>query len=269
MEYEHHNSFSLTDPKTRKCMDLNEDFGGVIINTNETTYDRECMPQMNIITDKNDNQDGETFIDAKYGTRIIDMTIFLQDEGNDLSRLKMWLNKPHQQWFEWEHDWGLGLYVIETGGWKSQVFYGKKFNGKIDLKFIAHSPFYTFRKGKEYPRIYSNPKINEPNRMGTIANVKSFPIIKITPNGTQATIQFKWNENLIVTLNNVDKPIYLDTQKETCYEMNGSILIPTPLKFYSDVYYHYPYIDPDISNYFTILQGDLLEVSIEHRARII
>ena len=78
-DYQHYNSFNLTDPKTGKTKNLTTDFGGIIINTNDEVYERECMPQINFITDKNDMRDGEIFLGATYGTRVIDITCFFED----------------------------------------------------------------------------------------------------------------------------------------------------------------------------------------------
>lgn len=54
--YQHFTNFNLTDPRTGKTKNLYDDFGGIIINTNETYYERECMPQVNFITDKKDRK---------------------------------------------------------------------------------------------------------------------------------------------------------------------------------------------------------------------
>ena len=135
IDYQHFNSFNLTDPKTGKTKNLTDDYGGIIINISDEVYERECMPSIDFITDKNDMLDGELFIKAKYQVREISMTCLFSEEngGADLFELKRWLGKKYQQLFEWDNDDEMkGIYTICSGNFKTQAYYGKKFYGKIE-----------------------------------------------------------------------------------------------------------------------------------------
>lgn len=275
-DYQHFMTFNLTDPLTGKTKNIFDDFGGRIINTNEQYYERECMPQVNFITDKNDNRDGEIFINAHYGTRTIDMVCFFDeaDGGGDLFELKRWLyksrdGKRYPQLFEWDGD-DEDKYILahESGGWLSKVYYQKKFYGEIPLKFIAHNSFYSIKNEKNI--IFPNMNIGDSKNIRCAGNSESFPLIKITPNGTQSIIQFKWND-LVVTLSNVDKPIYLDCELNKTYEYINGILTPVNGKYSSTKFIKYPYIiaDSDVKNSFTILQGSINEFRISARSRIL
>jgi len=265
-------SFNLTDPRTGKTKNIFDDFGGRIINTNETTYDRECMPQLNFITDKNDNRDGEIFIGGALGTRVIEMTCFFSEEdgGGDLSELKRWLFKQHnnkklQQIFEWDGaDDNSAILAIESGGWQSKVYYQKKFYGEIPLKFICHSPYYFIKDEKDI--LFTGLKAGDMRNIRCAGNTESYPLIKIVPNGTQSVIQFNWN-GLIVTLNNVDKPIYLDCWLSSCYEYISGIITPTN-KCNTTLYKDFPLVDADLPNSITVLQGNF-DMIITLNSRII
>jgi phage-related protein len=276
MDYQHYNTFNLTDPITGKTKNIYDDFGGLIINTNETYYERECVPQVNFITDKNDTRDGEIFINAYYGTRVIEMTCFFSEEqgGGDLFELKRWLYKSrdgrrHRQWFEWEgDDENKHILVYESGGFQSKAYYQKKFYGELTFKFIAHNSFYSIKDEKDI--VFNNLVTNNITNIRCAGNSESFPLIKITPNGTQSIIQFQWND-LLITLSNVDKPIYLDCELNQTYEYVNGILTPVNTKYSSTKYIDYPYItsDADEKNILKILNGNISEFRISPRSRIL
>jgi hypothetical protein len=269
MEYKHHNSFNLTDPKTGITKNLTDDFGGIIINTNEEVYERECMPQINFITVKNDFTDGELFVDAHYGIRTIDMTVLFSEElgGGDLFELKRWLGKKYQQIFNWDEDLeNLGIYAIESGNWQSQVYYTKKFYGKINLKFICHNPYYFKLKDRDIT--FTNMILNQDYVVKNNGNSNSYPLIKITPSTT--TVVFKWND-LIITLSNltIGNHIYLDCKKCVCYEVINNIKTLATTKFYSNEFYDFPEIDVDNKNILTVTNGSVAEMIITPNTLVI
>jgi phage-related protein len=206
------------------------------------------------------------------------MTVFFSEEdgGGDLFELKRWLyktreGKKYRQWFEWDSDdENKQILVYESGGWKSQVYYQKKFYGQIDFKFIAHYPFYSVKNEKDITFAGTDVAIGHRNNIRCAGNSEPYPLIKITPNGTQSAIKFIWND-LTVTLSNVDKPIYLDCAKKKCYEIINGIVTPSNLKYSSTKFIKYPYItsDPDIKNYIQILAGNVSEFRITPRSRIL
>lgn len=269
MQYQHHTSFNLTDPKTGKTKNLTNDFGGIIINVNDEVYERECMPQINFITVKNDFMDGELFMDAKYGIRVIDLEIFFSEElgGGDLFELKKWLGKQYRQLFTWDDDWeDLGIYVIESGNWKSQVYYTKKFFGKISLKFVAHNPYYF--KIKDRDIIFNSLVLNQEYIAKSKGNVNSYPLIKITP--TTSTVVFTWND-LIVTLNNLTtgSSIFIDCKKCTCYEVINNIKTSSMSKFTSNDVWDFPIIDCEDRNIIKLISGGISEMIVYPNTRII
>ena len=113
-EYQHYNSFCLRSPITGETRSLKDDYNGIIINENATTYDRECMPDLNIITDKISGVDGELFMKANYQPRVISMTVFfgeIEKTDGDFVRFKEWVGKKYPQEFSWEDDWEEDKYL--------------------------------------------------------------------------------------------------------------------------------------------------------------
>ncbi|MVX64653.1 hypothetical protein GKZ28_13215 [Clostridium chromiireducens] len=211
------------------------------------------MPQMNFITDKNDLRDGEIFIDAHYGVREIEMTVLFDETGADLFELKKWLGKKHQQIFNWDDDWDeKAIFAIENGNWKSQVYYGKPFYGRINLKFICHNPYYFKLKDRDIT--FANMVLNQDYAVKSKGNSDSLPLIKITPNTTK--VVFKWND-LTITLNNltINNPIYLDCEKCQCYEMSNNIKTFTISKFTSNYAYEFPILLCDARNTLKVIEG--------------
>lgn len=269
MDYQHYNTFNLYDPKTGKTKNSLDDYGGIIINTNEEYYERECMPQFNFTTDKNDTRDGEIFIRATRSPRNLDnLEMFFTEEngGGDLDELKKWLGKPYQQWFSWDgDDRDVGIWAIIDGGFKSQVYYGKKFFGKIPLKFIAHDPYYY--KTRENDIVFPNLPVGSSKNIGYLGNTNGYPVIKIT--ATTTTVKFKWND-LVVNLNSLTtNPIYLDCKKCQCYEMVNGIKVLTSSKYYSTKYIDFPELECDLPNSLNILEGNIVEFRITPNTRFI
>jgi hypothetical protein len=268
MDYQHHNSFNLTDPKTGKTKNLTTDFGGIIINTNEEVYEKECMPQLNFTTDKNDMRDGEIFLNATYGIREIPMTVLFSEElgGGDLFELKKWLGKKYQQIFNWDEDLEeKEILAIESGGWKSQVYYTKHFFGKIDLKFICHYPYYSRIKDRDIT--FTNLVIGENYKVKSKGNSDSYPLIKII--STTPSIVFQWND-LTITLNYLTtNPIYLDCEKNICYEIINGVKVLVTSKFSSTDYMDFPEIFADDDNYVKLLSGTVSSMTVSPNTRII
>lgn len=269
IDYQHFTNFSLTDIRTGKTKNLTEDFGGIIINTNETFYERECMPQQNFITDKNNTRDGEIFIKSTYGVRTLDMTCLFSEElgGGDLFELKQCLGKKYQQIFEWENESNnLGIYVIENGGWKSQVYYQRQFYGQIELKFIAHNPYYFIKNERDIT--FSGLNIGDSKNIKCRGNCDSYPLLKITP--TSTLISFKWND-LTVTLSNltIGQTYYLNCELCQCYYFNNNIKVLSGNNYQSNQYIDYPKIDCEMQNTLNMISGTVSSFVIQLNSRII
>jgi len=268
-DYQHYNTFNLTDPRTGKTKNCLDDFGGIIINTNDETYERECMPQMNFVTDKNDNRDGEIFIKATRGSRNIDsLTLLFTEEngGGDLFELKRWLGKDYQQWFEWDgSDEEDGIWVIENGGWKSQVYYQKEFYGKIELKFIAHNPYYY--KTQEKDITFTNLTTGDSKNVRCAGNVDSYPLLKITPSTT--SVSFIWNDLTVILSDlTIGTTYYLDCEKCQCYYIANSIKILCFSKYASNIYIDFPSLLCEGTNTINVASGSF-SIAITPRTRII
>lgn len=268
IDYQHFNSFNLTDPKTGITKNLTDDFGGIIININDDTYDRECMPQQNFITEKNDMIDGELFINSHYGVRIIDVTCLFSEEngGADLFELKRWLGKKKQQLFTWDlDDEDKGIYAIEQGGWQSQVYYGKKFYGKITFKFVCHNPYYFNMKDRKIT--YTNLVIGTDYVIRYRGNSDSLPLIKIVAGSP--SINFRWNDLNITLSNLTNNPIYLDSEINNAYEMVNGFKSLVTYKYKSTEFIDFPEIMSEGRNSLTLLSGIVNSIEISPNTNII
>lgn len=267
-DYQYYEGFKLTDKETGITRHL-IDFGGVVYNPNADSISRNLLPEPTHVVDKNDNQDGERYVKTVYGTRIIEVPVVFSEKngGGELFELNRWLGKKHQQVFEWEDDdEHKEIDVIYQKGFDMDVLFGEKFYGLVTLSFIAHNPYWRIKN--EQPLIYTNLNTNSSFVIKNKGNSDCFPLVKITPSGTQATIKLQWN-NVTITLSNIDKPFYIDCQAERCYEMNGSVIVPTLVKYVSDKYYTFPKLYTDKLNTITVLQGSISEFNMKLNTRII
>lgn len=265
-EYQYYNDFTLTNIKNRNIKALS-DFGGQVYNPNNDKLSKNLLPEINHIVDKNENIDGERYIKSVYGTRIIEVPCFFQGSNGtlDLDDLNKWLGNKHQQVFSWKGDYK-EIDVIYKSSIDMDIFYGSEFNSVVVLSFIAHDPYWRLKNEK--PIIYKNLILNNKEIIPCRGNANSHPLIKITPNGTQAKIRFKWND-IEIQLSNIDKPFYIDCKKQRCYEYVGGIITPTLVKYKSDAFLHFPIIDYEIKNSFTLLEGSISELSIQSNTKII
>ena len=146
------------------------------------------------------------------------------------------------------------------------IYYGREFNAVFTLNFIAHNPYWRLKH--ELPYVRKGLTSGNILKIKNKGNANCYPLIKITPNGTQSTIKFNFND-LQVTLSNVDKPFYIDCELERCYEIiNGEKKISLT-KYVSDKYGNFPYMWYDKQNIFQLIQGNIAEIEMELRTRII
>ena len=273
-EYQHYNSFCLRSPITGETKSLKDDYNGIIINENAITYDRECMPDLNIITDKISGVDGELFMKANYQPRVISMTVFfgeIEKTDGDFVRFKEWVGKKYPQEFSWEDDWEEDKYlnVLLYKGFETKTYYGKEgiYNGKVDLQFIAYDPLW--RIYNERHIIFENLSVGDNKNIKSKGNVSCNPLIYITPLTTE--IGLKWND-LNITLKNltIGQEYIIDCETEKFYYKTSSGIIVNCIdKYSSNVYLDYPIIDIDLTNNFKITKGKIKKIDIDPRSLIL
>jgi len=257
-EYIYHNDFQLGN-KTLSS------FNGIIINTDDSKKKMNLLPEIEHIVDKDSFNNGERYIRSRYQPRVIDIDVMFSDDV-DLDELSAWLGHNKQQTFSWCDDIiDKEISVIYQKGFDLDVYYGKKFYGQTNLSFIAHYPFWKVKKEKD--KIITNPNINQEYTFKSKGNIESLPIIKITPIGTQSNIIFKWND-LTVALTNIDKPIYIDSEGQV-YEMINGIKVYQMIKYFSNLNYDMPTVQPFVRNKFILVQGAVSEVKITLNSEIL
>lgn len=267
-DYQYFEGFKLTDKETGITRSLS-DFGGTVYNPNNDGVQRNLLPEPSHIVDKNENQDGERYVKTVYGTRSIEVPVVFaeKDGGGDLFELNRWLGKKHQQIFEWEDDEEhKEIDVIYQKGFDMDILFGGQFYGLVTLNFIAHNPYWRIKN--EQPLIYANLNAGSVLDIKNKGNTNCFPLVKITPVGTQATIKIQWNDVLIV-LSNINQPFYIDCEKERCYEMNGTTKVISLSKYVTDKYYTFPKLYADKRNILSVIQGSISEFKIQFNTRII
>jgi hypothetical protein len=260
-EYQYYNDFRLGD-KTLSS------FNGTIINTDENKKKMNLLPDIENITDKDSSKHGERYIRSRYQPRVIDISVIF-NQDTDLDELRAWLGYDGLQKFSWEDELitEKEIDVIYNKSLDMEVYYDKDFWGECELSFIAYYPFWKVKGEKE--KIVSNPIINTEYYFKGKGNIVSLPIIKLTPNGTQSTIVFKWND-LTITLQNVDKEIYIDSEDDgQVYEIINGIKVNKILKYYSNSDYDMPINKPFIKNKFILLSGSISELSVKLNSEIL
>lgn len=258
-EYVYHEDFRLGD-KTLSY------FNGTIINTEDTKKKYNLLPEIEHITDKDSSNNGERYIRSRYQPRTIPISVIFEGDV-DLEELNAWLGVNKQQTFSWcdEQFVDKEIDVIYDKGFDMEVYYGKKFYGEVELSFIAHDPLW--RVTNEKDKIITNPAIGNKYYFKNKGNIESLPILKITPNGTQSTIVFTWND-LIITLKNIDKDIYIDSEGQVYSYVNG-VRTSQMDKYFSNEYYDMPILQPFIKNTFILNTGSVSQLSVTLNSKIL
>jgi hypothetical protein len=261
-EYQYYEDFRLGN-KTLSS------FNGVIINTTDNTKKMNLLPEIEHVTDKDTINNGERYIRSRYQPRIIEISTMFNDDV-DIEELNAWLGNNKQQTFSWEDEKFIDkeIDVIYNKGFDAEVYYGKDFHGEVDLTFIAHDPLWRIKNEKE--KIITNPVIGTEYYIKSKGNIDSNPIIRIIPNGLQSSIVFSWND-LIITLQNVDKEIYIDSSGLTgqVYNYNNGIKISQMTKFYSNIKYDFPVVVPFIKNKLILTSGSVSQIGVKVNSRIL
>ena len=239
------------------------DFNGIIYNKGDG-HAINVAPSITHMTEKLPNRDGELFYGSTVDPRIIELSVYFEDEV-DIEQLSAWLCSKNTQPFSFVDDYK-EIDVVYNSIIDMRAFYNSTFQGLMDLTFIAYNPY--FRVINEKNITIKSPTINKDYSAKTKGNVDSYPIIKIVPNGTQSKIRFKIND-MTIALQNVNKEIYLDCESEEVYELNSGAKIPIINKFYSREFYEFPYLKPFVSNTIRILEGAVSEISINLNSRVL
>lgn len=253
-KYQHFKSFILIDPKTNLGKSLYKDFGAIIIDTNDSYYERECLPDFKDVVDESETKHGSVFIDSYYKPRIINMTIFFPPEADDnLQLFKRWVGKTYEQKFEWEDDEECKyIYTKLNKGFTSKAYYGKDFNGMIDLEFIAYNPFYKIKSERDL--VFDNVVLNREYNIRTNGNTDSSPIIKIIPKTNN--INLTWN-NISIKLKGltVNREYILDCEMELLYYINGDKKVNCMSMFESNSTWDFPLLNMETKNTFKLTSG--------------
>jgi hypothetical protein len=262
-EYQYYDDFSLGGF-------FLSDMGGIIYNTDDTKRTINQLPDIEHSTDKDSANDGERYIQSRYGTRSIENIPIIWKDGTDLALVRAWLGKKEQQVLYWrddiEHKEIDVIYnkSIDFGG-----FYDKnnEYVGQIEnISFVAHDPYWRIQN--EYERKIISPIIGTEYSIKSNGNVESSPIIRIKVPSTQSTIKLLWND-LTITLTNVLSEIYINSEDGEVYEyLNGEKDYQMD-KYYTNDNYDLPLVKPFVKNTFKILQGSVFQMGITLNSKII
>lgn len=266
--YQYYDDFKLIDKETGIEKRLS-DFGGIVYNPDNNAFSINMLPDPGHITDKNENQDGERYIKTIYGTRIIEVPVYFSEDlgGGELFELNRWLGKKKQQVFQWVNDdERKEIDVIYKQGFDMDFLYGEKFNGLATISFVAHNPYWRIRD--ERPMIFNNVKQGNEFKVKNKGNTECYPLIEITPESGNSSIKLEIN-GLTMTLSKLDKPIYIDCEKERVYEIIDGKKIASLDKFVSNDFCEFPYFKTEVKNKIKIIQGNIKKIKLNLNTRII
>lgn len=229
------------------------------------------LPSVKHITQDNDNIDGSLYIKSKHETRILEIPIFIYD-NIDMNRFKSWVGDIESGERELRFIYENGqlseeyINVVYNSSYDFTTWYHNGFNGKAKLSFIAHNPYYKIKN--ESPFIINNPLIEQIYTFKSKGNVCSNPRIEITPK-SKTNISLIINE-LPITILNVDKTIYINSNDGEVYVLNNGIR-QTKYKDYksngnSSLPIVYPYQKP---NSIKVMSGDIYDIKIYPNSLII
>ena len=214
------------------------------------------------------NVHGKYHYKTVYDERIITIPVYIYDEI-DIDKFKSWINSCEEQVFYYCSQDGSVDYkeidVVYNKGLDLTSYWTPSFRGFATLEFVAHYPLWRVRD--EDKNVITNPTIGKTYPVITKTNIKSKPLIKVTPNGTQ-TISLSFNE-LIMTLTGVSQPIYIDSFNGEVYTVNNGIRENAFSKFYSNGWYEMPIIKPFEINHIKVASGSVSEIIITPNSRII
>ena len=239
------------------------DFGGVIYNK-ENNQPIQIAPEIKHTTLSLPNKDGSLYYGSTYSERIMDIPVYFEGDI-DIQELSSWLCSSEEQMFSFVED-DKEIPVVFNGKVSLSAYYDGIFKGMLDISFIAHDPYYHIIN--ERPITIANPVINEERNIKSKGNVDSMPTIKVTPIGTQSKIRFKWND-MVVVLQNITKPIYIDSENDDVYEYSSTTKISRMEKYFSNDYYDFPILEPYKANKITLIEGNLESIEITPNSRII
>lgn len=270
--YQHYTSFLLTDIETGETMSLTEDFDAMIINEDDKTYTRECLPDFNDITDKVNFIDGEVFVKSTYEPRTIPMTIFFDGKHSDgdMKRFKKWIGQRFLMKFRWENDWEdeeKYLLVKLKNGLETETFYSNnEFNSKMKLTFIAYDPFWRYWNEKIIT--FHDLVSGDSKKVKHRGDVNSYPFIYITPKTANLTL--KWND-LEIKLKDlvVGREYTIDCEKCKFYYVQNGKNIGCLKQYESDKYFTYPKFDIKRNNTITLISGEISLLKVNPNTLII
>ena len=240
-----------------KCL---SDFGGTIINKdgwslkNQITIERKEM--------EIPKRDGCILVNWKYSSRIIEMSVFI-DEDIELDEFSAWLLNGEQK-LSFIED-GREINAILDNSLDIKSYFNKHFRGMLDLTFVACSPYWRLIKEKTVKK--DNPSLNETIFIKTKGNRDSLPIIMITPNGSQSKLRFEWNGHIVVLTDIANKTVYIDGERGKMYYMtNGSEGENITYKYYYNEFYDFPTLKAGIKNTFKLIEGSITKLEINPRS---
>lgn len=241
------------------------DFSGIKYNPNSSGIPYTSMPSPRHNTTTLSNVNGEKYFSTTYDSRTITIPVFIYDDI-DIDNFYAWIGKDTPQVFSFIDDFK-EIDAILSKGLDISQWYTPSFRGFTEIELICFDPLWRLKK--EFPIIYENPVINMIYQFKTVANVKSKPIVKITPNGTQTKIKFKFND-MTITLNNINTEIFIDSYDGEVYKIvnNERVNMFTQYEYISN-YEILPVIKPLEENEFILLEGSVKKIEIIPNSRIL
>jgi phage-related protein len=199
------------------------DLGGIIAGQNGLSP-FSLIPQLDIKTEKVLGRDGELVYDATYNPRTFTIPVMFSD-ATRIREIASWLNTKKAMPFYLKNDTVQIDCLIDSALDLNVISY----QGLVELKFIAHSPFYYSITDRSIivnktasASTSTNTSTNTVTQNVTAitnvtvvseGNIESYPLYKIVGVGS---VSLTVNGNQF-TIDNVTDYVYVDAKYCTCY----------------------------------------------------
>lgn len=240
-------------------------FEGILYN-NGSQAQVGLLPSITTSTDDIPGIDGLIQYSSKYDPRVIDLSIYIEDEDFNKEEFINWISAKTPQYFNYVGD-NKKIKVIRQNQLDMSVY--NEVQGTMEISFIAHKPHWELMTPNKF--IQNTPVINNSYNFNNKGNTDSKPIIFLQTSGTRPNVKFSIN-GIEYNITTMTTDLYIDCDTETVYNFVSGKKVNriNEFKCVSDGYFRFTFPKLNIgNNTFKLLSSSLTKVTIDCNSRFI